>query len=203
MARVLPQYSRHSPIRSIDGLMVRESLRHRFVIALESMGGSAGNGKLQDELGWQDDTYWGVHAALIEDRTITKGRGREVCERTSHSGFTIRIRITANDLSPAYLTHFLKSKVAQITLIESGDGANISSLNQQALAALPASVPSIGNQSEVVSELREIGDKTETLEAFYARKLDNLADLKQVILQKAFSGEPIAHPKKALPEAAE
>ena len=56
--------------------MVRESLRQRFVTALESLGGSAGNGKLQAGLGWQDDTYWGIHAALIEDGTITKGRGR-------------------------------------------------------------------------------------------------------------------------------
>ena len=56
--------------------MVRENLRQRFVSALESLGGSAGNGRLQAELGWQDDTYWGTHAALIEDNTITKGRGR-------------------------------------------------------------------------------------------------------------------------------
>jgi type I restriction enzyme M protein len=56
--------------------MVRESLRQRFVSALETLGGSAGNGKLQAELGWQDVTYWSVHAALIEDTTITKGRGR-------------------------------------------------------------------------------------------------------------------------------
>ena len=56
--------------------MVREALRQRFVSALESLGGSAGNAKLQAELGWQDDTYWDVHAALLEDNTITKGRGR-------------------------------------------------------------------------------------------------------------------------------
>jgi hypothetical protein len=51
--------------------MVRESLRQRFVSALESLRGSAGNGKLQAELGWQEDTYWDVHAALIEDQTST------------------------------------------------------------------------------------------------------------------------------------
>lgn len=56
--------------------MVRESLRQRFVSALVSLGGSAGNGTLQAELGWQGDTYWDVHAALIADKTITKGRGR-------------------------------------------------------------------------------------------------------------------------------
>jgi hypothetical protein len=51
-------------------------LRQRFLSALESLGGSAGNGKLQAELGWQDDTYWSVHAELIEDETVVKGRGR-------------------------------------------------------------------------------------------------------------------------------
>ena len=56
--------------------MVRESLRQRFLSALKSLGGSAGNGRLQAELGWQDETYRDVHAALIEDGTITKGRGR-------------------------------------------------------------------------------------------------------------------------------
>ena len=56
--------------------MVRENLRQRFISALQSLGGSAGNTKLQAELGWQDDTYWNTHAALVEDTTITKGRGR-------------------------------------------------------------------------------------------------------------------------------
>jgi hypothetical protein len=56
--------------------MVRDNLRQRFVSTLESLGGSAGNTKLQAELGWRDDTYWNTHAALVEDNTITKGRGR-------------------------------------------------------------------------------------------------------------------------------
>ena len=43
---------------------------------MESLGGNAGNTKLQAELGWRDDTYWNTHAALVEDNTITKGRGR-------------------------------------------------------------------------------------------------------------------------------
>src|SRR5271155_2675920 len=56
--------------------MVPENLRQRFIGALESLGGSAGNTKLQAELGWQEDTYWSTHAALVEDNTITKGRER-------------------------------------------------------------------------------------------------------------------------------
>lgn len=56
--------------------MVREVLRERFIESLKELGGSAGNGRLRDTLGWQDDTYWSVHAALIEDGTIIAGRGR-------------------------------------------------------------------------------------------------------------------------------
>lgn len=56
--------------------MVREALRDRFVETLSELGGSAGNGRLRETLGWQDDTYWNVHAALVEDGTIVAGRGR-------------------------------------------------------------------------------------------------------------------------------
>jgi type I restriction enzyme M protein len=56
--------------------MVRQVLRERFVETLKELGGSAGNGRLRDALGWQDDTYWAVHTALIEDGTVIAGRGR-------------------------------------------------------------------------------------------------------------------------------
>lgn len=53
--------------------MTREE---RFLEVLAELGGSAGNGKLQAELGWQDATYVRVQAALIEEGKIVKGRGR-------------------------------------------------------------------------------------------------------------------------------
>jgi type I restriction enzyme M protein len=56
--------------------MVRVALRERFIQALTDAGGGAGNGRLLRELGWQDDTYWSVHAELVEERIIVPGRGR-------------------------------------------------------------------------------------------------------------------------------
>ena len=56
--------------------MEREALRKRFIGVLQELGGSAGNARLRDTLGWQEETYWAVQAALIEDGTITTGRGR-------------------------------------------------------------------------------------------------------------------------------
>ena len=56
--------------------MVREALRERFVQALTDAGGSAGNGRLLSELGWQEDTYQSVRDALLEERIVVLGRGR-------------------------------------------------------------------------------------------------------------------------------
>jgi type I restriction enzyme M protein len=56
--------------------MVREALRERFIETLKELGGSAGNGRLRETLGWQEETYWAVHAALLEEGTIVAGRGR-------------------------------------------------------------------------------------------------------------------------------
>jgi type I restriction enzyme M protein len=56
--------------------MVREALRERFVQALTEAGGSSGNGRLMDELGWQESTYQAVKEALLDDGVIVLGRGR-------------------------------------------------------------------------------------------------------------------------------
>jgi type I restriction enzyme, S subunit len=125
----------------------------------------------------------------------------DVSEKTSHSGFTIRIRVASKDITPAYLVHFLKSKTSREMLIESGDGANISSLNQQALSALPVSLPPLKDQSAIVQKIEEIDTESKRLEIIYQHKLDNLAELKQAVLQKAFAGELTAQPEQFLQEA--
>src|SRR3954454_22121918 len=56
--------------------MAREVLRDRFIAALGDLGGSAGNGRLRDTLGWQEETYRNVQAELVEEGVISIGRGR-------------------------------------------------------------------------------------------------------------------------------
>lgn len=127
----------------------------------------------------------------------------EVLEKTSHSGFTIRIRAASTDVLPAYLTHFLKSKASREALIESGDGANISSLNQQALSALPISLPPFSDQLAITKRIQAIEAETKSLETLYQQKLDSLSRLKQAILHKAFAGDLTARSAEAAREAAE
>jgi len=56
--------------------MVRGELRERYIETLTELGGSAGNKRLLEVLGWAESTYWDVHGALIEAGAITAGRGR-------------------------------------------------------------------------------------------------------------------------------
>jgi type I restriction enzyme M protein len=44
--------------------------------ALEALGGSAGNGKLRDLLGWDEATYEAVKAPLVASGLLQPGRGR-------------------------------------------------------------------------------------------------------------------------------
>lgn len=49
---------------------MREALRIRFLETLTDFGGSAGNGRLLIELGWQEDTYVHVRDELVEEGLI-------------------------------------------------------------------------------------------------------------------------------------
>ncbi|MFM7266984.1 MAG: hypothetical protein ACKOZT_00130, partial [Cyanobium sp.] len=51
--------------------------RHdEFLGALAALGGSAGNGRLRDVLGWDEATYDAVKAELLSRGLIVPGRGR-------------------------------------------------------------------------------------------------------------------------------
>lgn len=117
----------------------------------------------------------------------------EIAKNTSHSGFTIRIRVKSTEISPLFLTHLLKSTTCRRALVASGDGANINNLNQRGLSVLTIRYPSHAEQSRVVSTIEALSVESRRLESIYQRKLECLAELKQSILQNAFSGELTAH----------
>ncbi len=53
-----------------------EKNNERFIEILRELGGAAGNGKLRNELGWQESSYQRVKGELVESGRITPGRGR-------------------------------------------------------------------------------------------------------------------------------
>jgi len=48
----------------------------RFMATLASMGGSAGNQRLREALGWQESTYQRIKQHLLDDGRLRAGRGR-------------------------------------------------------------------------------------------------------------------------------
>ncbi len=113
----------------------------------------------------------------------------EVQERTTFSGFTIRARRFTEEVLPQYLCHFLKSSHIRRELVDGGNGANIRSLNQGALSKLRINFPvALSEQERIVEQLETIQSETQRLESLYQRKIAALDELKQSLLQQAFSG---------------
>ncbi len=56
--------------------MVEQAQKDEFLAALTRLGGSAGNKRLRETLGWDGRTYDDVKQALIDDGAIAPGRGR-------------------------------------------------------------------------------------------------------------------------------
>ncbi|MCL1471787.1 restriction endonuclease subunit S [Argonema antarcticum] len=124
----------------------------------------------------------------------------ELSEKTSHSGFTIRIRIEREDIYPQFIVHYLKSRELRKQLTESGGGISISSFNQQGLSLIILSFPSLVEQKAIVANIDELVAETQRLETIYRQKIAALNELKQSILQKAFTGELTADTPKTVKE---
>lgn len=112
-----------------------------------------------------------------------------ITEKTSHSGFTIRIRCTDPKVSPTFLTHVLKSRKNRSLLVASGGGTNISSLNQKALSNLPIVFPNLEEQHRLTALIENQTANAKALVFHYEQKLLGISHLKRSLLHKAFSGE--------------
>ena len=64
------------PTAVAPGLDPLDERHQEFVGALQALGGSAGNGKLRDLLGWEEAEYEEVKTELLAAGTVVTGRGR-------------------------------------------------------------------------------------------------------------------------------
>ena len=107
-------------------------------------------------------------------------------------------------LSKDFLFFFLKNNdILSYIIRSSSRAAGQSGINKETIEPYPIAFPSLPQQEEIVGSLRKREEECERLEANYEQKLGALADLKQSILQKAFSGELTSPPSHAIKEAAE
>ena len=115
---------------------------------------------------------------------------RNISEKISHSGFTIRIRLNDHRIDPEYLCNYVKTTKTRKILVDGGNGVGIKSLNQGSLSELVITYPNkITEQQNIVKHLNKISQQINKLEAIYEQKIKDLEDLKKSLLQKAFAGE--------------
>jgi type I restriction enzyme S subunit len=114
---------------------------------------------------------------------------RNISEKISHSGFTIRIRLLTDELLPEYVCHFMKSTSSRKRLTDGGTGVNIKSLNQQTLSGLCIPYPPASKQKAIVANLESISEQTQRLESIYQQKLAALEAFKKSLLHQAFTGD--------------
>ncbi len=80
-------------------------------------------------------------------------------------------------------------------------GAGTKFLKLGMIKDLEIAVPSLDEQQRIVSRIDSVREETRRLESIYQHKLTNLAEFKQSLLHKAFSGELTAQPERTLQEA--
>lgn len=81
---------------------------------------------------------------------------------TSHSGFTIRLRIHSPDADPSFFAYLLRGGIIRRQLSQQGGGTNINNLNQGILAALDVVCPPLEAQVRIASILGAYDDLINT-----------------------------------------
>ncbi len=124
-------------------------------------------------------------AELVGKTAIYKGERPAI-----FAGYLIRVHRKEELIDAEFLNYYLNSIPAraygETVMSRSINQANI---NGTKLKQYPISIPSLKKQQKIVRKLRVLEAETQRLEAIYQQKLTALAELKQSLLQKAFSGE--------------
>jgi len=93
------------------------------------------------------------------------------------------------NVNSVFLAHLLRSAVYRNKLESLSTGATMQNLSNQSLSDLVIAMPSLDEQNRITNKIDDLTTKTQHLESIYRQKLAALNELKQSILQKAFTGE--------------
>lgn len=134
-----------------------------------------------------------------EDLLLVSEDGANLLARTYPIAFSISGKSWVNNhahvlrFSDFCSQQFVEYYLNSISLEPYVSGMAQPKLNQKALNGIPVPFPSIDIQQTVVDQLHALSSNSDRLKSIYQQKLDVLAELKQSILHKAFTGELTAH----------
>jgi type I restriction enzyme S subunit len=155
--------------------MVREALRERFLEVLKDLGGSAGNGRLRDALGWQEETYWSVQAALIP-QGLRCCLGRRMGLLRRH-----RDRVAPAVLVRAYLSADFQEVIRKHTI----HGATVERIPLKDMGDFPIRLPDPNQHPGLADQLTALRDLVEANQSESAM----LAATRDLLFPRLMSGE--------------
>ena len=88
-----------------------------------------------------------------------------------------------------YLAYYLKSEVAQKYVSDASNGGAQEFIGLTSLRKFPIPLPTLPEQKRIVKELDTLSEKVRQLQEIYTKQIANCDELKQSLLQKAFSGD--------------
>ena len=120
------------------------------------------------------------------------------------ASYLIRVLPDKNILLPEFLNHLMCSNIFQSAIKKKASRSiNQANINATILSNEVIRFPqSLKKQTSIVEKLDTLREEAGHLQSIYHQKLTALAELKQSLLQKAFSGELTANPESPLKEAA-
>ena len=95
----------------------------------------------------------------------------------------------SKEILPSFLKYILESRVVLDKMQKEANGTTQKFVSLGYLRNFIISLPSIKQQSDIIKELDSLRTKTQELEKIYTKKLADLDELKQSVLQQAFSGK--------------
>ena len=88
-----------------------------------------------------------------------------------------------------YLAYYLKSEVAQKYVSDASNGGAQEFIGLTSLRKFPIPLPPLSEQKRIVKELDTLSEKVRQLQEIYTKQIADCDELKQSLLQKAFTGE--------------
>ncbi|MTJ50863.1 restriction endonuclease subunit S [Dolichospermum sp. UHCC 0259] len=99
------------------------------------------------------------------------------------------LRTNLNQIQSDYLYFFLESRFGKVQIYERLNGTTTKTIRKDGIRSLNILVPPLSEQKNIVEKLDTLLTETQRLENIYRQKIAALKELKQSILQKAFTGE--------------
>ena len=104
------------------------------------------------------------------------------------SGFCIRYRIEDKRIDPDYLARIVSVESFRKAMLSGRNATTINNVTQPILLSQVISIPSLGEQKQIIKHLDFLSEKIKMLEQNYERQVADCAEMRQAILREAFEG---------------